>query len=91
GVVYVSHRLSEIFQIADTYTVFRDGSYIDSGDLGAITRADLIRLIVGRELGDAYIKTNVPTEVTGLEVLGLSAPGKITDISFTAHKGEIFG
>ncbi|ERM02981.1 enolase [Brucella intermedia 229E] len=91
GVVYVSHRLSEIFQIADTYTVFRDGSYIDSGDLGAITRAELIRLIIGRELGDEYIKTNVPTEVPGLEVLGLSAPGKITDISFTAHKGEIFG
>lgn len=91
GVVYVSHRLSEIFQIADTYTVFRDGSYIDSGDLGAITRAELIRLIVGRELGDEYIKTNVPTEILGLEVLGLSAPSKITDISFTAHKGEIFG
>jgi len=91
GIVYVSHRLSEIFQIADTYTVFRDGSYIDSGNLDGITRAELIRMIVGRELGDEYIKTNTPTEIPGIEVSGLSAPGKITDISFTAHKGEIFG
>ncbi|EEY05164.1 ABC-type sugar transport system [Brucella neotomae 5K33] len=91
GIVYVSHRLSEIFQIADSYTVFRDGSYIDSGDLGGITRAELIHMIVGRELGEEYIKTNAPTEIPGVEVSGLSAPGKITDISFTAHKGEIFG
>jgi putative xylitol transport system ATP-binding protein len=48
-------------------------------------------MIVGRELGEEYIKTNTPTEIAGLEVTGLSAPGKIEDISFTAHKGEIFG
>ncbi len=71
--------------------MFRDGSYIDSGNLDGITRAELIRMIVGRELGDEYIKTNTPTEIPGIEVSGLSAPGKITDISFTAHKGEIFG
>ncbi|WP_341486921.1 sugar ABC transporter ATP-binding protein [Pararhizobium sp. A13] len=91
GIVYVSHRLSEIFQIADSYTVFRDGSYVGSGELDQIDRPELIRLIVGRELGEEYIKTNAPTDVAGLEVTGLTAPGKIDDISFTAHKGEILG
>ncbi|WP_439625183.1 sugar ABC transporter ATP-binding protein [Shinella sp.] len=91
GIVYVSHRLSEIFQIADSYTVFRDGGFVGAGNLADIDRRGLIRMIVGRELGEEYIKTNTPTEVAGLEVAGLSAPGKIEDISFTAHKGEIFG
>lgn len=91
GIVYVSHRLSEIFQIADSYTVFRDGGFVGAGKLADIDRPGLIRMIVGRELGEEYIKTNTPTEIAGLEVTGLSAPGKIEDISFTAHKGEIFG
>ena len=91
GIVYVSHRLSEIFQIADSYTVFRDGGFVGAGNLADIDRRGLIRMIVGRELGEEYIKTNTPTEIAGLEVAGLSAPGKIEDISFTAHKGEIFG
>ncbi|HTO34587.1 MAG TPA: sugar ABC transporter ATP-binding protein [Pararhizobium sp.] len=91
GVVYVSHRLSEIFQIADAYTVFRDGSYVGSGELAQIDRQSLIRMIVGRDLGEEYIKTNVPTDDIGFEVSGLTASGKIEDISFSARKGEIFG
>ncbi|WP_430259959.1 sugar ABC transporter ATP-binding protein [Neorhizobium sp. IRS_2294] len=91
GIVYVSHRLSEIFQIADAYTVFRDGSYIGSGDLADIDRPSLIKMIVGRELGEEYIKTNTPTETDGLQVTGLTAAGKIDDISFSVCKGEIFG
>jgi putative xylitol transport system ATP-binding protein len=91
GIVYVSHRLSEIFQVADSYTVFRDGSYVGSGALAEIDRPGLIRMIVGRELSEEYIKTNTPTEETGLEITGLSCPNKIEGISFTARKGEIFG
>ena len=91
GIVYVSHRLSEIFQIADSYTAFRDGSYVGSGAIADIDRAGLIRMIVGRELGEEYIKTNTPTDIAGFEISGLTAPGKIGDISFVAHKGEIFG
>lgn len=91
GIVYVSHRLSEIFQIADAYTVFRDGAYIGSGDLDQIDRQSLIRMIVGRDLGEEYIKTNVPTNEIGFEVSGLTASGKIDDVSFSANKGEIFG
>ncbi|MBB3562446.1 putative xylitol transport system ATP-binding protein [Rhizobium sp. BK512] len=91
GIVYVSHRLSEIFQIADSYTVFRDGSFIGAGALSEIDRPNLIRMIVGRELAEEYVKTNKPTSDVGLEVSALSCPNKIDDISFAAHKGEIFG
>ncbi len=91
GIVYVSHRLSEIFQIADSYTVFRDGSFIGAGALSEIDRPSLIRMIVGRELAEEYVKTNRPTSDVGLEVNALSCPNKIEDISFAAHKGEIFG
>jgi putative xylitol transport system ATP-binding protein len=91
GIVYVSHRLSEIFQIADSYTVFRDGGYVGSGDLSDIDRAELIRMIVGRELAEEYIKTNTPTSQVGLDVADLTCPNKIEDISFSARKGEIFG
>ncbi|XAZ19605.1 sugar ABC transporter ATP-binding protein (plasmid) [Sinorhizobium sp. B11] len=91
GIVYVSHRLSEIFQIADSYTAFRDGSFIGAGALSEIDRPSLIRMIVGRELAEEYVKTNRPTSDVGLEVNALSCPNKIKDISFAAHKGEIFG
>ena len=56
-----------------------------------IDRPSLIRMIVGRELGEEYIKTNAPTDETGFEVVGTVLPGKIEDISFSARKGEIFG
>ncbi|KQT69868.1 MULTISPECIES: sugar ABC transporter ATP-binding protein [unclassified Aureimonas] len=91
GIVYVSHRLSEIFQIADSFTVFRDGAYVESGALKDVARPDLIRMIVGRELGEEYIKTNAPTETVGLEVEKLGSRGKIEDISFQVRKGEILG
>ncbi len=91
GIVYVSHRLSEIFDIADRYTVFRDGAYVGSGSLADVDRASLIRMIVGRDISDEYAKINTPTDEEGLAVVGLTSPGKIDDISFTVRKGEIFG
>ena len=91
GIVYVSHRLSEIFDVADRYTVFRDGAYVGSGRLADVDRASLIHMIVGREMSEEYAKINTPTGEEGLSVAGLTAPGKFNDISFTVHKGEIFG
>jgi putative xylitol transport system ATP-binding protein len=91
GIVYVSHRLSEIYDIADRYTVFRDGAYVGSGALADVDRASLIRMIVGREISEEYAKVNTPTDEEGLSVVGLTSPGKIADISFTVRKGEIFG
>jgi putative xylitol transport system ATP-binding protein len=91
GIVYVSHRLSEIFDVADHYTVFRDGAYVGSGLLAEVDRASLIRMIVGRDISEEYAKISAPTDEAGLSVVGLTSPGKFSDISFTVHKGEIFG
>ncbi len=91
GIVYVSHRLSEIFDVADRYTVFRDGAYVGSGLLADVDRASLIHMIVGREMSEEYAKINTPTDEEGLSVAGLTSPGKFDEISFTVHKGEIFG
>ena len=66
GIVYVSHRLSEIFDVADRYTVFRDGAYVGSGRLAEVDRASLIRMIVGREKSEEYTKRNRPTDEEGL-------------------------
>jgi putative xylitol transport system ATP-binding protein len=91
GIIYVSHRLSEIFGIVDTYTVFRDGKYVASGGITEINRSGLINMIVGRELKDEFIKENKPGPKTRLAVKGLNRPGKLHDISFEVHEGEIVG
>ncbi|MFC0180580.1 sugar ABC transporter ATP-binding protein [Thorsellia kenyensis] len=91
GVIYVSHRLSEIFQIADSYTIFRDGQYITEGAIDSINREKLIELIIGREIKDEFAKFNQPTDEVILEVKNLSWDKKIKSISFELKKGEILG
>ena len=91
GIIYVSHRLSEIFQIADTFTIFRDGTFITDGPLTGITREKLIELIIGREIKDEFAKFNAPTDETIMEVRDLSRDDQVQDISLTLKKGEILG
>lgn len=89
GIIYVSHRLSEIFEIADTYTVFRDGAFVESGAIANVTREGLIQMIVGRPLTEEFIKENTPTTDVSLSVKSLNAQGWVKDVSFDVHKGEI--
>lgn len=91
GVIYVSHRLSEIFSIADSYTVFRDGRFVQTGAMADVTKDQLIQLIVGRPLTEEFIKENNPRTEIVLEVRGLSAARGVRDVSFTARRGEILG
>jgi putative xylitol transport system ATP-binding protein len=91
GIIYVSHRLSEIFGIVDHYTIFRDGSFITSGPIGDIDRSRLINLIVGRELRDEFIKENIPDQSVRLSVRNLERVGKLSNISFDLRRGEILG
>lgn len=89
GVIYVSHRLSEIFQIADTYTVFRDGSFVSSGAMASVTREALIQMIVGRPLTEEFVKTNTPGDETLLAVRGLNSTNRVRDVNFEVRRGEI--
>jgi putative xylitol transport system ATP-binding protein len=91
GLIYVSHRLSEIFSIADRYTVFRDGRFVQDGAIADINKEQLIQLIVGRPLNEEFIKENTPTDKVALRVQGLSAARGVRDLSFDLHEGEILG
>ena len=89
-IVYVSHRLDEIFEISDRVSVFRNGQWIKTMDTRDTDKHELITLMVGRELGETFpVRTAKPGE-TVLEVKNLSAKG-VKNVSFTLHKGEILG
>ncbi len=89
GVIYVSHRLTEIFDIADSYTVFRDGAYVESGAIADVSRQDLIRMIVGRSLAEEFVKENLPTAEVCLAANGIDSANGVRGVSFEAHRGEI--
>jgi ribose transport system ATP-binding protein len=89
-VIYISHRLEEVFRISDRVTVMRDGRYVATKLTKDTNRKELIGLMVGRELKETYpSRSNPPGEVV-LEAKGLSGNGD-RDISFAVRKGEILG
>ncbi len=89
GIIYVTHRLSEVFGLADTYTVFRDGRFIGSGPMSEITREGMIQLIVGRALADEFVKENRAIGEVTFAADNLRRGNKVRDVSFVAHQGEI--
>jgi len=91
GIIYVSHRMKEIYTISDTITVFRDGRYIDSKPTSELPMTDLVSLMVGRKLEEEYVKTNTPGTGKALEVKSLSKKHLFNNINLSAHKGEIVG
>ena len=92
GLVYISHRLDELAQIADRVTVLRDGRYVSTDDFSAITVDDIVTKMVGRPLHDVFPKrTSVPTEDVLLTVKNLTRKGAFENVSFTLKRGEILG
>lgn len=91
GIIYVSHRLSEIFEIADTFTIFRDGTYICEGLISDISREKLIEHIIGGELTQEFSKYNIPTDEEIFSVHNLCWNNKLKNINFELKKGEILG
>jgi len=91
AIIFISHRLEEIFEIADRVTVLRDGHYVGTEKVSEITEADLIRMMVGRTLDRLFPKENVKIGEGVLKVNGLSKEGIFQDISFELHQGEILG
>jgi ABC-type sugar transport system ATPase subunit len=91
GVVYISHRLEEIFAIADRVTVLRDGRRVASSPVADVDRAQLIRWMVGRDLREEFPPRAPAPGDAVLEVRGLACPPRFTDVSFTVRRGEIVG
>ncbi len=92
GIVYISHRLPEVLRIADRVTVLRDGAVVETRDASGLTRADLIRAMVGRDLAAVFPKRTVPIGEVALAVRGLSCTvSGVRAVDLDVRAGEIVG
>lgn len=92
SIIYVSHRLEEIFEIADRVTVLRDGKVIDTLNVKDVDKKTLVRLMVGREVSEYMQHTaNYSTEEVALKVENLTSDGVFENVSFELKRGEILG
>jgi ribose transport system ATP-binding protein len=91
GIIFITHRLEEIFEIADQVTVMRDGKTVGTRQIDQVDRADVVRMMVGRDLSDMFATKDTEIGSPLLEVQHLSTPEFLDNISFTLHQGEIVG
>jgi ABC-type sugar transport system ATPase subunit len=91
AVVYISHRLEEIFELCDRVTVVRDGQFISCKNVSETNKHDLVSDMVGRSMDNYYPKADVKIGGEIFKVEGLNQRGVLSDISFSARKGEILG
>ena len=91
AVVFVSHRLDEVFALCDRYTVMRDGATVGEATVAGSTPGQVIQMMVGRELTDFFPKADAVIGGTVLEVEHLTSRGVFEDISLTVRAGEIVG
>lgn len=91
GIVYITHKMDELFEIADELTVFRDGQYVGTEPASDVTKDDVIRMMVGREITDMFPKIECEIGDVTLEVKNLSNGRHFKDVSFELRRGEILG
>jgi len=89
-IIYISHRMEEIFKICDSYSVFRDGRFIGTGKVGEISVNELISMMVGRKVENVFPKVDCPIGDVVFKAEGLTGKG-FRDINFEVHAGEILG
>ena len=91
GIIYVSHRMEEIFAVTDRITILRDGHYIDTVATAHASRGEIVEKMVGRKMEDEYVKTNTPRDEIVLSVNGMSRDGRVNNVSLELRAGEILG
>lgn len=91
AILYITHKMDEIFRIADDVTIIRDGAWIDTKPASELTVEEIITQMVGRKVENLYPENHAEKGDVVLEVQGLTREGVFEDISFTARKGEILG
>jgi inositol transport system ATP-binding protein len=91
AIIYITHKMDEVFKIADFVTVFRDGRHVATLPAAELDRQKLITLMVGRELTHLFPKEDVEVGEVVMSVRGLTRHGVINDISFDLRRGEILG
>ena len=91
AILFISHKFAEVFSVADDYVVFRDGQSVGAGAMDTVDQNELVRLMVGRAVDDAFPKINVALGETVLEVEDYCHPTEFDGIDLTLRKGEILG
>ena len=91
AIIYISHKMDEIYQISDRITVLRDGQYIATKSVQALVIKDLISMMVGREINDIFPATELNSGDKILKIVNLSSKGKFENISFSVNAGEVLG
>ncbi len=91
AILFISHRLDELFELADRVTVLRDGQYIGTRSMEGVTREELIHMMVGRNVDNLFPKLAVEAGDVALRVESLTRKGKFEDVSFELRRGEILG
>ena len=91
AVIFISHRLEELYALADRVTVLRDGAYVDTKAMNYVTRDDLIRMMVGRTISNLFPKQESKIGDVILKVSDLTRAGSFYNVNFELHRGEILG
>ena len=91
SMVYISHRMEEIFELCDRITVLRDGSYIGTEEIKDIDMNDIVKMMIGREIGERFPSRDVKLGAEVLKVEKLTSPGVFHDVSFSVRAGEVLG
>lgn len=91
SIVYISHRMEEIFELCDRITVLRDGEYVGTTEIKNTDMNSIVKMMIGRELGDRFPKRNHKIGDTILEVKDLAKEGEFENIDFRLNKGEVLG
>ena len=91
SIVYISHRMEEIFALCDRITILRDGQYIDTKAIKDLTMDDVVQMMIGREIGERFPKRDSKIGAEVLKVEGLTSGKLFHDVSFSVNAGEVLG
>ena len=91
SIVYISHRMEEIFELCDRITILRDGTYIDTKRIADIDMNDIVKMMIGREIGERYPVRNSKIGDVAFEVKNLNCTGAFENVSFEVRAGEVLG
>jgi ribose transport system ATP-binding protein len=91
SIIYISHRMEEIFELCDRITIMRDGQYIGTKNISETDMSDLVKMMIGRDIGVRFPERHVKIGDMLLEVKGLAKKGVFSDINFFVRSGEVLG
>ena len=91
SIVYISHRMEEIFELCDRITILRDGQYIGTREIAKTDMTEVVKMMIGREIGERYPERDVKIGDVVFEVKNLSCEGVFSDVNFEVRAGEVLG